>query len=36
MTKKMMSDLATLASKENENGKKIKNSELKLIIKDLH
>ena len=35
MTKKMMSDLATLASKENENGKKIKNSELKLIIKDI-
>ena len=35
MTKKMMIDLATLASSESEEGKKIKNTQFKQIIKDI-
>ena len=35
MTFQMMQDLAKLATSENENGQKISNKELKLIIKDI-
>ena len=35
MTKKMMTDLATLASEEDDSGKKIKENQLKSIIKEI-